>query len=63
MRESGEAEFQLVFPPLSDNATSFDFTEGEKGGKRIQRLGNTTEKQETAGTGTSPERRSTQSRP
>ena len=26
----GEAEFQLVFPPLSDNATSFDFTEGEK---------------------------------
>lgn len=30
MPESGEAEFQLVFPPLSDNATSFDFTEGEK---------------------------------
>ena len=30
MPESGEEEFQLVFPPLSDNATSFDFTEGEK---------------------------------
>lgn len=30
MPESGEAEFQLVFPPLSDNATSFDFTEGER---------------------------------
>lgn len=30
MPESGEAEFQLVFPPLSANATSIDFTEGEK---------------------------------
>lgn len=30
MPESGEAEFQLVFPPLSSNATSFDFTEGDK---------------------------------
>lgn len=26
--ESGESEFQLVFPPLPDNATSIDFTEG-----------------------------------
>lgn len=30
MPESGEAEFKLVFPPLSSNATSVDFTEGEK---------------------------------
>lgn len=30
MPESGEAEFQLVFPPLSSNATSIDFTEGDK---------------------------------
>lgn len=30
MPESGEAEFQLVFPPLPDNVTSIDFTEGEK---------------------------------
>lgn len=30
MPESGEAEFQLVFPPLAANATSIDFTEGEK---------------------------------
>lgn len=29
MPESGEAEFQLVFPPLASNATSIDFTEGE----------------------------------
>lgn len=29
MPESGEAEFQLIFPPLSGNATSIDFTEGE----------------------------------
>ncbi|MDO4165632.1 MAG: TlpA disulfide reductase family protein [Bacteroides sp.] len=29
MPESGEAEFQLVFPPLLENATSIDFTEGE----------------------------------
>lgn len=28
--ESGEAEFQLVFPPLPDNVSSIDFTEGEK---------------------------------
>lgn len=28
MPESGEAEFQLVFPPLPDTATSIDFTEG-----------------------------------
>lgn len=28
MPESGEAEFQLVFPPLADSATSIDFTEG-----------------------------------
>ncbi|WP_291528368.1 TlpA family protein disulfide reductase [Bacteroides sp. UBA939] len=28
MPESGEAEFQLVFPPLPDSATSIDFTEG-----------------------------------
>ena len=30
MPESGEAEFQLVFPPLPKTATSIDFTEGEK---------------------------------
>lgn len=30
MPESGEAEFQLVFPALPDNVTSIDFTEGEK---------------------------------
>lgn len=30
MPESGEAEFQLVFPPLPDTVTSIDFTEGEK---------------------------------
>ena len=30
MPESGEAEFQLVFPPLPDTITSIDFTEGEK---------------------------------
>lgn len=30
MPESGEAEFRLVFPPLSGNATSIDFTEGDK---------------------------------
>lgn len=30
MPESGEAEFQLVFPPLSGKATSVDFTEGEQ---------------------------------
>lgn len=30
MPESGEAEFRLVFPPLPDNATSIDFTEGEE---------------------------------
>ncbi len=30
MPESGEAEFQLVFPPLPENTTSIDFTEGEK---------------------------------
>ena len=35
----GRSGIQLVFPPLSDNATSFNFTEGEKGGKRIQHLG------------------------
>lgn len=29
MPESGEAEFQLVFPPVASNATSIDFTEGE----------------------------------
>ena len=29
MPESGEAEFQLVFPPLSGNVSSIDFTEGE----------------------------------
>lgn len=29
MPESGEAEFQLVFPPIASNATSIDFTEGE----------------------------------
>lgn len=28
MPESGESEFQLVFPPLPDSATSIDFTEG-----------------------------------
>lgn len=28
MPESGEAEFQLVFPPLPDSVTSVDFTEG-----------------------------------
>lgn len=28
MPESGEAEFQLVFPPLPTSATSIDFTEG-----------------------------------
>lgn len=28
MPESGEAEFQLVFPPLPASATSIDFTEG-----------------------------------
>lgn len=32
MPESGEAEFQLVFPPLSGKATSIDFTEGEDEG-------------------------------
>ena len=30
MPESGEAEFQLVFPPVSGNAESVDFAEGEK---------------------------------
>ncbi|WP_417120668.1 TlpA family protein disulfide reductase [Phocaeicola sp.] len=29
MPESGEAEFQLVFPPLPAKVTSIDFTEGE----------------------------------
>ena len=29
MPESGEAEFQLVFPPVATNASSIDFTEGE----------------------------------
>lgn len=29
MPESGEAEFQLVFPPVAANASSIDFTEGE----------------------------------
>lgn len=29
MPESGEAEFQLVFPPLPPNTTSFDFSEGD----------------------------------
>lgn len=29
MPESGEAEFQLVFPPVAANATSIDFTESE----------------------------------
>lgn len=29
MPESGEAEFQLIFPPVAANATSIDFTEGE----------------------------------
>lgn len=28
MPESGEAEFKLVFPPLPENVTSVDFTEG-----------------------------------
>ena len=30
MPESGEAEFQLVFPPLLANATSIDFSEGSE---------------------------------
>lgn len=30
MPESGDAEFQLVFPPVAANATSIDFTEDEK---------------------------------
>lgn len=29
MPETGEAEFQLVFPPLAENATAIEFTEGE----------------------------------
>lgn len=29
MPDSGEASFQLVFPPLPDTATAIDFTEGE----------------------------------
>lgn len=29
MPESGEAEFQLVFPPLPTNVTSIDFSEGD----------------------------------
>lgn len=29
MPESGEAEFKLVFPPLPENTTSFDFSEGD----------------------------------
>src|SRR3712207_7820701 len=29
MPESGEAEFQLVFPPLPENVTWVDFSEGD----------------------------------
>lgn len=32
MPESGEAEFQLVFPPVAANASSIDFTEGDSEG-------------------------------
>lgn len=32
MPESGEAEFQLVFPPLPDGITSIDFSEGDSEG-------------------------------
>ena len=31
MPETGEAEFQLVFPPLAENATAIEFTEGDYG--------------------------------
>lgn len=29
MPESGEAEFQLLFPPIPENVTSLDFSEGD----------------------------------
>lgn len=29
MPESGEAEFQLQFPPIPENVTSLDFSEGD----------------------------------
>ena len=62
MPESGEAEFNwsfLPYPTMLPPSTS----PKRKGGKRIQHLGNTAEKQETAGIGTSPKRRSAQNRP